>query len=208
MPPSESISMMGRVCVATSRARAYYSLVSRLRKAGIPFVSLVPGDGHPECDLVLTTAAEAGSYGARALTVEALDENPFVFKGQILSRLTGGNEMVLIGVDPGARIGMAVYYGDTNLAFGTYGSIEGLCSKAAAFVRGVPSRGSMVRVGNGNPALAVKLAEALAKEVPQAVIEVVDESGTSARSVKMKGLQGDQSAAARIAFRKGAAFSR
>lgn len=199
--------MTNRVCVATSRARAYYSIVSRLRKAGIPFVSLVPGNEHPECDLVLTTAAEAEPYGIRALTIEALDEDPFVFKGQILSRLTGGKETVLIGVDPGARIGMAVYYGDTNLAFGTFGSIVGLCSKAGAFVRGVPSKGSMVRIGNGNPALAVKLAEALTKEVPQAVIEVVDESGTSARSVKMKGVQGDQSAAARIAFRKGATFS-
>ncbi len=199
--------MMGRICVATSRAGAYYSLVSRLRKAGLPFASLVPGAEHPECDLVLTTSAEAGPFGERVLAAEELDENPSVFKGQILSRLTGGKETVLIGIDPGARNGMAVYYGDVNLAFGTYGSTDSLCSRVGVFVKRVPSKGSMIRIGNGNPTLAAKLVAALVNEVPEAVIELVDESGTSTRNVRLKGVQGDQSAAARIAFRKGVVFS-
>jgi hypothetical protein len=199
--------MMGRLCVMTSQAKAYYSLVSRLRKAGLPFTSVVPGTRHPPCDLVLTTRAEAGSLGPGALPVELLDDDPFVFKGQVLSRLDGGRETLLIGVDPGRRIGMAAYYGSTNLEFNTFGSAQSLCARVAALAGGVPSKRSLVRIGNGNSALAVGLALSVAERVPNASIEVVDEAGTSARGVKMKGVQGDQRAAARIAFRKGVPFS-
>jgi len=198
---------MGRICVVTSQSKAYYSLVSRLRKAGLPFVSVVPETRHPPCDLVLTTRAEAGSLGPSALPVELLDDDPFVFKGQVLSRLDGGREALLIGVDPGRRIGMAAYYGSTSLELRTCDSAEGLCARVTAFVRGVPSRRSLVRIGNGNSALAAGLALSVADRVPSVTIEVVDEAGTSARGVKMRGVQGDQRAAARIAFRKGVVFS-
>jgi hypothetical protein len=64
-----------------------------------------------------------------------------------------------------------------------------------------------VRVGNGNKALASRLVDGIRKEVPTAMIEVVDESGTSTGSSKMKGVQRDQVAAAKIAFRKGEVVS-
>ncbi len=194
--------------MVTSQARVYYSLVSRLRKAGLPFVSLVPGASCDGCDLVLTTGPEASSFGRLAVLVEELDENPYVLRGQILSRLDGGRETLLIGVDPGRRIGMAVYYGDAKLEFGTFESADSLCSEVVAFVSKVPAKRSLVRIGNGNPNLAMSLASALADRLPGVTAEVVDEAGTSSRGLRMKGVQGDQRAAARIAFRKGIVFSR
>ncbi len=202
------IGKMNRICVATSRSRAYYSLVSRLRKAGLPFVSLVPGSSHLGCEVVLTTVEEAGQFGPLAMPIEELDENPSVLKGQVLSRLAGGEETLLIGVDPGTRIGMAVYYGEANLEFISFDSAEALCAGVASFVDRVPAKQSVVRVGNGNPALAMRLATSLADWVPKAAVEVVDESGTSSRAVRMRGVQGDQRAAAKIAFRKGDPFVR
>jgi hypothetical protein len=197
---------MSRICVVTSQARAYYSLVSRLRKAELPFASLVPSSRHPECDLVLTTGAEAGPFGSRAFLVEELDDDPHVVKGQILSRLDRGEENIVIGVDPGARIGMAVYYGSDILGFDTFDAVASLCAGVAAFVRKVPAKKSLVRIGNGSPALATKLALSLMDAMPNVSVELVDEAGTSVRGARMKGVQGDQRAAARIAFRKGVAF--
>ncbi len=191
----------------TLQSRAYYSLATRLRKAELPFVSLVPGSRDEECDLVLTTRAEASRFGGRAYPVEDLDENPYVLKGQVLSRLDGGGETLVVGVDPGTRIGLATYYGDSKLEFGTFDSPGALCQRVAEFLRRVPAKRSLVRIGNGNPALALGLARRLAGEAPGASIEIVDESGTSARTARMKGIQGDQRAAARIAFRKGVSFS-
>jgi len=55
--------------------------------------------------------------------------------------------------------------------------------------------------------MASRLIDGLRREVPAATIEVVDESGTSVGSSKMRGVQRDQVAAAKIAFRKGEVIS-
>jgi hypothetical protein len=199
---------MSRICVVTAKARAYYSIVTRLRKADIPFVSVVPGSGDSQCDLVLTTRGEADPFGSRAMVVEELDESPSVFRGQILSRMDGGKGTVLVGVDPGSRIGMAAYYADAELGFATFGSIQNLCEGVTTLVRKVPANESLVRIGNGNPPLAMKLGFLLMEELPNATIELVNEAGTSSRETRMKGIQGDQMAAAKIAFRKGLPLKR
>ena len=198
---------MNRICVVTSRAKAYYALVSRLRRAGLPFSSVISGSDCADCELVLTTAAEVGEFGGRGVALEALDENPGIFKGQILSRLAG-EQTVLVGVDPGKRIGLAVFHGQAKLAFNTFNSAAAVRSRIGAFARGIPTSRLLVRVGDGNRPLAEKLADELSQEVPDAVIELVDESGTSAGSSKMKGVERDQVAAAKIAFRKGVVVSR
>ncbi len=199
---------MNRICVATSKARAYYALVSRLRRAGLPFSSVLPDSDFRDCELVLTTAEEAGRFGGRAVALEDLDENPGIFKGQVVARLEGGDEVILVGVDPGKRTGLAVFYGQTRLAFNTFDSAGAVCSRVAAFAKCVPSSRILVRVGNGNRSMATRLIDGLRREVPGATIEVVDESGTSSGSPKMKGVQRDQVSAAKIAFRKGEALTR
>jgi hypothetical protein len=197
---------VNRVCVVTSKARAYYALVSRLRRAGLPFSSVLPASEVGDCELVLTTAEEAMTFGEKALALEDLDENPGVFKGQVLARLSG-EQVLLVGVDPGKRTGLAVFYGQTKLASNTFNSAAAVCSRVGAFARGIRSSRVLVRVGNGNRAMAARLAASLRKEIPGATIEIVDESGTSTRSSKMKGVQRDQVSAAKIAFRKGAVVS-
>ena len=201
------VFQVDRICVATSKAKAYYTLVSRLRRAGLPFSSMLPNSDSGGCELVLTTSEEAGRFGRKALAVEDLDDNPGIFKGQLLSRLAG-EQVVLVGIDPGKRSGLAVFYGQTRLAFNTFDSAGTVCSRVGDFARGLPSSRLLVRVGNGNRSMAAKLVEGLRREVPAATIEVVDESGTSAGSSKMKGVQRDQAAAAKIAFRKGEVVSR
>ena len=198
---------MNHICVATAKARAYYALVSRLRRAGLPFSSALPDSDFRDCDIILTTADEAEQFGSKAMTLEDLDENPGILKGQIVSRLSRDGDVILVGVDPGKRTGLAVFYGQTKLAFNTFDSAAAVCSRVGAFARGVPYNRLLVRVGNGNKALASRLVDGIRKEVPTAMIEVVDESGTSTGSSKMKGVQRDQVAAAKIAFRKGEVVS-
>jgi len=194
---------VNRICVATAKARAYYALVSRLKKADLPFSSALPDSDFEQCDLILTTSDEAVEFGSKAMTLEELDENPGIFKGQVISRLSGGGNVLLVGVDPGKRTGLAVFYGETKLAFNTFDSAAAVCSRVGAFAKGLPSSRLLIRVGNGNKSMASKLIEGLRGEVPSANIEVVDESGTSAGSSKMRGVQRDQVAAAKIAFRRG-----
>lgn len=194
---------MDRICVATSKARAYYALVSRLRRAELPFTSLLPDSDFSDCRLVLTTSEEAEKFGGMALALEDLDENPGIFKGQIVSKLAGGGDVILVGIDPGKRTGLAVFYGRFKLSFSTFDSIADVCSRVGEFSRGIPGERVLARVGNGNRAVAMRIVDELRREVAGATIELVDEAGTSTASPKMKGVQRDQVAAARIAFRKG-----
>ena len=194
---------VNRICVVTSKARTYYAIVSRMRKTGLPFTSVLPGANYSDCALIITSAKEVRLFGGKAIAMEDFDENPSVFKGQLLSKLNGCRDMVLIGVDPGTRIGLAVFYGEADLEYSTFDSVTGLSLRVGAFVRGVPAKMFVIRVGNGNPDLATKLVESLKLEAPDTLIEMVDESGTSVRRVRLRGIQGDEGAAARIAFRKG-----
>jgi hypothetical protein len=194
---------MDRICVATSKARAYYILVSRLRKAGLPFVSVLPDSDVRNYDVVLTTDDESDRFGKKAMALEDLDENPGIFKGQVVSRLGGEDDVILVGVDPGKRIGVVVFYGRVKLSSSTFASPPAVCSRVRAFASAIPARRILVRIGNGNRVLAARLVDELEKEVPAATVELVDESGTSERTAKMKGVQRDQVSAARIALRKG-----
>jgi hypothetical protein len=196
---------MGRICVVTADGRSYYAIVSKLRDAGLPFLSLLPSDDPQECGLVITTKKEAASFSSPTIPLEELDENPDVARGQILSRLAVGEQIMVVGIDPGSRIGAAAFMGETRLASRTFNSKRGVVSWVARLVEKVPSRRLLVRVGDGEPGTATWLAESLISMVPEAAVEIVDESGTS-RGGTAKGLQKDQGSAARIAFRKGIVF--
>lgn len=193
---------LDKICVMTSDASAYYTLVSRLKSAELPFLSALPPT-IPGCELVLTTSKEAHGLGGSVMTLEELDADPGIFKGQIVSRLAGGTDMLVVGVDPGKRMGMAVFYGRVKLAFLTFGSTDEICMRISAFATKIPSSQVLVRVGGGNRAVTTRVVDAVVGRVPVAMVEVVNESGTSTGSPKMKGVQRDQAAAAKIAFRKG-----
>src|SRR5208283_2197138 len=113
---------MSRICVISSDGGAYYAIVSRLRSAGLPFLSLLPSDDQGECVLVITTKKEAPSFACPTIVLEDLDGNPDVARGQILAKLSDGGETLLVGIDPGSRIGAAAFLGGTKLASTTFNS--------------------------------------------------------------------------------------
>ena len=179
-----------------------------MRRADLPFSSVLPGVDLRDCDLILTTEDESEMFAGRALSLEHLDESPGIFKGQVISRLGGEEDIIICGVDPGKRTGLAVFYGRVKLSSDNFDSTAAVCSRVGAFARAMPGSRVTVRIGNGNRSLAAKLADGVSREVPAATVELVDESGTSTRTSKMKGVQRDQVAASKIAFRKGDVVSR
>ncbi len=189
----------------TTDGRAYYTISSRLRKAGLEFLSALPSEVDAEtCQVVITTKKEAGSFGGNVLAIEDLDEDSIVAKGQVLARLVkSGDRELLLGIDPGSRIGLAVFYAGKELASQTFNSRSSLCNAIFGLINKIPHSRSTIRIGNGEPTLSLWLASRMHDRLSESVIEIVDEAGTSARSTKYKGLPKDQSAAARIAFRKG-----
>ena len=184
-------------------AKPYYAIVSKLRNAGLPFISAMSIAECANCALVISSAGEAGLFGSRALALEELAEDPGVFKGQVYAKLNGGSDALLLGIDPGTRIGLAVFYGNASLEYSTFGSVVDLGRMVRNFLRAVPAKKYIIRVGNGSPPVTLRLVQLLKPEANAAIIEIVEESGTSVRRVRMKGILRDEGAAARIAFRKG-----
>jgi len=198
---------MEQVCVATDDSRAYYLIASRLRRANIGFHSVMPNEAAMEnCDVILTTRREMKILNHSSIAIEDLDVNPLIMKGQIFASLGGTRRELLIGIDPGSRIGLVVFYAGAELASQTFNSRAALYRTLYGFVRHIPNSRSIVKIGNGSPELASKLASDICKSLSGVVIEIVNEEGTSVRGLRYRRLPKDQSAAARIAFRKGVRY--
>ncbi len=193
------------VSVATADSRAYFSILSRLKMTNLRFVSLTPTQARMQRrEAIITTKKEMELFSGTSILIEELDENPLVMEGQILSRISSkGNRLLLIGIDPGSRVGVVVFYGDSKLGSFTVESLEELRSRLSRVVRGIPSMKAMVRIGDGAPRQSKGIAQMIRTELPEVLIEVVDERGTTTSRQKADGLTRDQGAAVKIAHRKG-----
>jgi hypothetical protein len=196
--------------VATDDGNAYYDIVSRLKKTHLRFVSVTPGQAvDPVRDLVITSRVEAYAFGENAVAVEDLSQDPMIMEGQVLSRLLDESRRdILIGIDPGSTIGVAMFYGGRELGAITSNSVERSVDSLVALVEGVSHSSVSVKIGGGEPKTSLRLAQLLRERLPpSASMEIVDESGTSAGKRGAVGATKDQRAASRIAFRKGVQFS-
>lgn len=196
--------------VATEDANAYYNIVSRLKRTHITFTSLSSGQAvNPARDLVVTSKMEVSSFGGGAVAIEDLSENPLIMEGQLLSRLLDQSRRnLLVGIDPGSKIGLAMFYGGRELGTLTANSVETSVESLVTLVKQVPHSSLSVKIGAGEPKASLRLARLLRERLPpSASVEIVDESGTSAGKRGAVGVTRDQRAAAMIAFRKGTQFS-
>src|SRR5271156_3183393 len=148
------------VSVATLDSRAYYSILNRLKMTNLRFISLTPAQAQIEKrEPVITTKKAREFFVGTSIPIEELDENPLVMEGQILSKMLAGNDRILlIGIDPGSRIGVVVFYGDSKLGAFTVESLDGLQSRLFGPLPGNPSLTAMVRVGDGAPPLSKSIA--------------------------------------------------
>lgn len=198
---------MKLIGVATANGRAYYSIVARLKQTNLKFVSLTLAEAAAtkDLELIITTKQEAYLLPSVSIPIEELHEDPLIMEGQILSRMLGRKgRVLLIGIDPGSRIGVAAYFCGIKLGSLTINSMELLERKIIDLVLGIPHDTALIRIGDGYPRQSLVMAERISARLSTAIVEIVDEKGTSFSSPK--GLARDQSAAAKIAFRKGVVF--
>ncbi|MDA4136414.1 MAG: hypothetical protein OK449_05395 [Thaumarchaeota archaeon] len=196
--------------VATDDGNAYYDIVSRLKRTHLQFSSISPGQAVDSAkELVITSRMENPAFGGSGVPIEDLAEDPMVMEGQLLSRLLDEpRRRLLIGIDPGSRMGIAVFYDGRELGALNSSSVEESVESLVRLVREVPHSSLAVKIGGGEPKTSLRLARSLRERLPpSASLEIVDESGTSAGKRGATGATRDQRAAAKIAFRRGTQFS-
>jgi len=206
--------MKEKVAVVTVSGKAYYLLVEELKERKVEFVSLKPGEQvPPDVDVVITTPQERPLVKHLMVAVLGEDDDPTLVVDEAL-RLSRGKsvyEKVLIGLDPGKVLGIALLVDgelvDTRICQTPKHALDTI----AKIIQRFPANSKIVRVGSGVMPYAQELVKGLDKILPPDVtIELVPESGTSQVTPKEAKRSGgkDAASAARIAERSGYAVDR
>jgi len=113
---------------------------------------------------------------------EILGKDPAVIKGLMIQKLESGleqNELIL-GIDPGQRTGLSVFYFGKEIERSIYTSVDQLVSHVANILAELKTNRKIVKIGNGNMELAKSIITSLnLKFCSDFELEFVDERKTS-----------------------------
>ncbi|MEM3437636.1 MAG: hypothetical protein QXP55_03760 [Nitrososphaerales archaeon] len=200
--------MPNEIAVTTIDGRAYYKITSILKEMGLEFDNVMIGQSFsPRVKLVITTEKERNLINhEKILSLEELSKDPYLAKEKIIDYLySNSDESIIIGIDPGKRIGIAVYYKQRELMGEVLNSVDEIIEKIVKLVNCSHVKKKIVRIGNGELDIAERIANELSKRLKDVIIELVDERGTSSLS-KIKSrrkIVRDQRSAMIIALRQG-----
>ncbi|MGA3288848.1 MAG: hypothetical protein ABSD42_01235 [Candidatus Bathyarchaeia archaeon] len=176
--------MKEKVATATVEGKAYFLIVNRLREQNITFISLVPGELVPaEVKVVITTEKEKHLVKNLKILIFT-DENQLDKMVNDVKRILQGKEAyekILIGIDPGEAIGLAVIADGRDIEEDNCFSTQEVINSIIKTIGNVNFTLTSVSVKIGNGVTVYKeLVEALDDALPPAVVlEVVSEAGTN-----------------------------
>lgn len=176
------------------------------------FDSLSPAEAA-FCDakVIITTEDEAETVNKKGVIMldTELEKYPSISKAKILRSLAGpdADDRLIVGIDPGSRIGIsAIYLGQeltSNVESSPYDAVE----EVSAMLGGITSRNKVIRIGDGDIQMARQIARMIKFRFENNVqVEIVDEHGTSQNADANRRGARDKSSARTIAFRSGKEF--
>ena len=173
-----------RIGIATTYGRPYYKFVKALNHLKIQYDSLLPEEIETYSgSLVFTTLKEAPESSEKLMFhEEIMDKKPAIIRGLMIQKLEAGlekNELVL-GIDPGQRTGLSVYYYGKEIEKSIFTSVEGLVMHIANILADLRAERKIVKIGNGNMKLAKEIINLInLRYCSDFELEIVDERKTS-----------------------------
>ena len=215
-PLTEEELSYHKITVATVRGRPYYNITCALRLMELQFDSLSPEEAAvSNAKVIITTQDEAGIVNKKGIVMidTELEKYPAIAKAKILRSIMGErviDDQLIIGIDPGSRIGISAIYLHHEISSAVIeSSLLDAINHVAAILGGIESRKKVVKIGDGNIAMAMQIAHKLKMKFKDSIsIEIVDEHGTSLpqnTDANRRGVR-DRSSARAIAFRSGKSF--
>ena len=93
------------------------------------------------------------------------------------------SDELLIGIDPGKRIGLSIYYYGREVEHSLHVSMDNLISHLVKILAGLRAKRKIVKIGNGDMKLAKKITNLLnLKYCSDFEIEFVNEQKTSVKT--------------------------
>lgn len=173
-----------RIGVATTDGKSYFQFVKALKFLKLEYDSIIPEEiDEYSGNIIFTTEAESPKSASRPILYqEILKEDPTVIQGIIIEKLDSGLNPsdLVIGIDPGMRIGISVIYLGKEIERGLYTSTEELADHVAKILGGLKAERKIVKIGNGNMQVAKQITTLLnLKFCSHFELEFVDEHKTT-----------------------------
>lgn len=185
-----------RIGIATTYGKPYFQFVKALKFLNLKYDSLLPTEIKSYTgNLILTTRKESPQLESKMiLNEEILKEDPTVIQGIIIEKLDSGlnQRELVIGIDPGQRIGLSIMYLGKEIGRGLYTSPDELASHVARILGGLKAEKKIVKIGNGNMTVAKQITSLLnLRFCSHFELEFVDEQKTS-RKIKNYNKRGER----------------
>jgi hypothetical protein len=178
----------------------------------LQFDSLSPQEAAASnAKVIITTRDEAGIVNRKGVVMldTELENYPAIAKAKILRSIIGdqADDQLVIGIDPGSRIGISATYLHQEIVSAVESSPQDAVDQVSALLGGIESHKKLVKIGDGNIVMARQIAHMLKIKFRDRVsIEIVDEHGSSRNADANRRGARDISSARTIAFRSGRSF--
>ena len=133
--------------------------------------------------MVLTTREESPKKCTKILLHEdILEHHPTVIRGMMMQKLNLDfeEEHLILGVDPGQRMGLSIFYYGVEIESSVHTSIEKLVFHIIGILGGLRAKRKILKIGDGNMDIAKQIVTMLnLKFCSSFELEFVDESKTS-----------------------------
>lgn len=197
-----------RIGIATTYGKPYYKFSSSLKILELQYDSILPENiKNYHGNLILTTVNESPKINPIPILYDdVFDFHPTIIRGLMLQKLSIGLEdELIIGVDPGSRIGLSISYFGREIERSLKSSVDDLVNHIIAVMAGLKAKRKIVKIGNGDMTIARHIGACLNLRFCSSFeLEFVDERKTSPkiRNYNRRGKR-DMIAAKCIAQREG-----
>ena len=172
----------------TVDSRVMYYILGILRKRNIRFI-VVDKDNSKDADIIVSDSEKNGKMilETREITYDSIID----FKKIALKLFGGRKEGLCIGVDPGKRTGVAVYYGKKLILNEVISPWEDAILYIVKILKEIGFDRKVVKIGQGNPQAAEELRKVLQRRFSNLEAYFIDEQRTT-KTAKTKANQGKE----------------
>ena len=155
-----------------------------MKSLNLSFDSILPEEIQDYSgNLILTTLKESPKKCEKILLHEdVLEHHPTVLRGVMMQKLNliFEEENLILGVDPGQRMGLSIFYYGVEIESSVHNSIEELVLHVIGILGGLRAKRKILKIGDGNMHVAKQIVKILnLKYCSSFELEFVDERKTS-----------------------------
>jgi hypothetical protein len=170
--------------VATVSGKSYFKFVNVLKYLKLNYDSILPEEiSCSDRRLILTTLPESLQIPTNLVLLDdEFNHHPTIVKAKIVKKLQSGlnKSSLVIGIDPGSRIGLSIFYYEKEIESSFYTSVDDLVSHIVKILVEINAQRKVVKIGNGTMRIAKHIVNSLNLQFcSHFELEFVDERKTS-----------------------------